>query len=223
MAEKKATTEAKKEDAKTEEVQETKELTFHEKVVAIQTRLNAPKSRFNKFGNYAYRSLEDILEGLKPLLAEFQLLMTITDEVVLIGERYYIKATVTLMETRGGSFYREGLCSIHSTGYAREEESKKGMDGSQITGSASSYARKYALNAMFNIDDTKDADTEEQKMQTERKAEPRALTKEEVEAIEKACAEKEGRKEAVLEWAKVDSFERMTVTQYKQAMERFGK
>lgn len=213
MAEKKAKTE----EVQTEEVQETnlKDLPFDEKIIEIQCRLNAPKSRFNKFGNYAYRSLEDVLEALKPLLRLYGVLLIINDEIVQIGDRYYVKATATLHGGNGGM--------RSATAYAREEETKKGMDGSQITGSASSYARKYCLNALLNIDDTKDADTEEQKMQTERKAEPRALTKEEVEAIEKACAEKEGRKEAVLEWAKVDSFERMTVTQYKQAMERFGK
>lgn len=189
---------------------EEKVLSFNEKVIAIQCRLNAPKSRYNKFGNYSYRSLEDILEAAKPLLKEYGLLLTIKDEIVLVGERYYVKATATLKGD--GEEYS-------ASAYARETETKKGMDESQITGSASSYARKYALNGLLCIDDTKDADTNEQKMQTE----GGLLPKDKIDAIEAACAEKEGRREAVLKWANIDSFEKMTLTQYNQAMEKFGK
>lgn len=120
-----------------------------EKLSKMQTELSAPKSLFNKFGNYPYRSAESILESLKPLLKEVQAVIAITDELVQIGDRYYIKTTATLRDTEG---------EISTTAYAREEETKKGMDASQITGSASSYARKYALNGLFAIDDTKDAD-----------------------------------------------------------------
>lgn len=128
----------------------------------IQKVLKAPKNQFNKFGGYNYRSCEDILEAVKPFLESVP--VTITDELVLIGNRYYVKATVTFGE-------------ISVSAYAREEENKKGMDASQITGSASSYARKYALNGLFLIDDTKDADAtnkhgkEEQKQ--EKKTEPK--------------------------------------------------
>lgn len=115
----------------------------------IQQKLKAPKSQYNAFGKYKYRSCEDILEAVKPLLGDYTL--TISDEIVLIGERYYIKATTHL-------FDKEGKIVAENTAYAREEETKKGMDSSQITGAASSYARKYALNGMFLIDDTKDAD-----------------------------------------------------------------
>lgn len=118
---------------------------------AIQQKLNAPKTQYNKFGNYYYRSCEDILKGVKPLLAETNCVLTITDEIKQLGERFYIEATATLM-TSGG-------VKISVKGIARESLTKKGMDDSQITGTASSYARKYALNGLFAIDDSKDADT----------------------------------------------------------------
>lgn len=125
---------------------------LQEALIAIQKKLKAPKDLYNKFGNYKYRSAESILEAVKPLLAENGVLLLITDEIVMIGTRYYVKSTATVQkdgETRFG------------VGYAREDDSKKGMDGSQVTGASSSYARKYALNGLFLIDDTKDADTDE--------------------------------------------------------------
>lgn len=129
------------------------EKTFTEKVVTIQAELKAPKGQSNKFGNYKYRSLEDINEAVKPLLARENLQLTVSDELILIGERYYIKATAMISDSAGNKVI------VH--GYARESEQKKGMDDSQITGTASSYARKYAMNGLFLIDDTKDADTNE--------------------------------------------------------------
>lgn len=119
------------------------------KLVAVQAALKAPKGQFNKFGGYKYRSCEDILEAVKPLLLEQGLQLTITDEPVEVGGRIYIKATATVTD---------GSETAAVSGYAREAETKKGMDESQITGTASSYARKYALNGLFLIDDTKDAD-----------------------------------------------------------------
>ena len=116
----------------------------------IQQALKVPKGQMNKFGNYKYRSCEDILEAVKPLLEECTL--TINDEIVLIGNRYYVKATARLSKE---------LEQVEVSAYARESDTKKGMDESQITGSASSYARKYALNGLFAIDDTKDADTQD--------------------------------------------------------------
>lgn len=116
----------------------------------IQQKLKAPKNQRNSFGGYNYRSCEDILEALKPVLAEFNAAVLLSDEIVQMGTRWYVKATATLKtETE----------SVSVTAYAREAETRKGMDDSQITGSASSYARKYALNGLFGIDDTKDADT----------------------------------------------------------------
>jgi len=128
-----------------------------EKLTIIQTKLKAPKNQFNKFGGYNYRSCEDIVEAVKPLLAELSLSLVINDEVVMIGNRYYVKATVTLYD---------GEKSISTTAFARESETKKGMDESQITGSSSSYARKYALNGLFAIDDVRDADTRDNTIQT---------------------------------------------------------
>jgi hypothetical protein len=122
------------------------------KLVEVQSKLKAPKSQFNKFGNYAYRNCEDILEALKPLLNEVKAIINISDDVVLVGERYYIKATVKFICAETGEI-------IEASAMAREEENKKGMDSSQLTGSTSSYARKYALNGLFAIDDTKDSDT----------------------------------------------------------------
>ena len=121
-------------------------------LLKIQNELKAPKGNYSSYGGFKYRSCEDILEAVKPLLKEEGLTLTISDEMVMVGERYYIKATATI---------RDGEESISVSAYAREAESKKGMDESQITGTASSYARKYALNGLFLIDDTKDADTDE--------------------------------------------------------------
>lgn len=121
------------------------------KLTNIQSTLKAPKGNFNSFGKYKYRSCEDILEALKPLLAEHSCVVTLSDEIVQIWERYYIKATATLLDCESGE-------TQSTTAFAREELEKKGMDSSQITGSASSYARKYALNGLFAIDDGVDAD-----------------------------------------------------------------
>lgn len=126
------------------------DITFQQKVVAIQSKLKAPKGQYNSFGKYNYRSCEDILEGVKPLLSEQGLILTIEDSIEMIGDRYYVKATATLSD---------GTNSISTSAYARESLDKKGMDASQVTGATSSYARKYALNGLLAIDDTKDADT----------------------------------------------------------------
>lgn len=121
-----------------------------QRVGDIQHKLKAPKGQYNSFGKYNYRSCEDILEGVKPLLKEHDLALLIDDEIVQIGERYYVKATAKITDGRE---------IVSATAYAREPDTKKGMDESQITGATSSYARKYALNALLCIDDTKDADT----------------------------------------------------------------
>jgi hypothetical protein len=127
------------------------QMSIYKKLLDIQSELKAPKNQFNKFGGYNYRSCEDILEGVKPLLKEHNTTLMIHDQIVNIGSRYYICATVTFIDIESGE-------KIMCEGLAREEESKKGMDGSQVTGAASSYARKYALNGLFCIDDTKDSD-----------------------------------------------------------------
>lgn len=142
-----------------------------EKMLNIQQELKAPKGQYNSYGGYKYRSCEDILEAVKPLLKANNLILTISDEIENIGDRYYIKASVIIRDMDGAS--------ITNVAYAREDENKKGMDAAQITGTASSYARKYALNGLFCIDDTKDADTDEHAKQTgaEPKAEKKATEK----------------------------------------------
>lgn len=130
-------------------------MSIYSKLLDIQNELKAPKSQFNKFGNYNYRNCEDILESVKPICKKHNAVVYLSDKLVLIGERYYIEATATLVDVETSE-------TAVVTAYAREEENKKGMDGSQITGASSSYARKYALNGLFDIDDTKDSDTTNQ-------------------------------------------------------------
>jgi len=127
-------------------------MSVNEKLIAVQSKLKAPKNQTNDFGKYKYRSCEDILEAVKPLLKEHGLSLVVSDEIFCVNEkRVYVKATATV---------NDGEISVSATAYAREPEIKKGMDESQITGAASSYARKFALNGLFAIDDTADADTE---------------------------------------------------------------
>jgi hypothetical protein len=128
-----------------------KEMSVGIKLVDIQRKLKAPKGQYNSFGKYKYRSCEDILEAVKPLLAKEGCVLVISDDVVQVGERYYIKATATLTDSEDGS-------CITTSAFARESFDKKGSDESQITGAASSYARKYCLNGLFLIDDTRDSD-----------------------------------------------------------------
>jgi hypothetical protein len=123
---------------------------LNKNLLAIQQELKAPKGQYNNFGKYKYRSCEDILEAVKPLLQKYSCTLVISDDILMLGSRFYVKATVTLSN---------GEEDIITTAFAREEEEKKGSDSSQITGAASSYARKYALNGLFCIDDTKDSDT----------------------------------------------------------------
>lgn len=126
-------------------------MNIYEKLMSIQSKLKAPKGQYNSFGKYNYRSCEDILEGVKEHLKESKAILLLNDTVEQVGERIYIKATATLVDTEKGD-------KIEVSAYAREDETKKGMDLSQVTGSTSSYARKYALNGLFCIDDTKDSD-----------------------------------------------------------------
>lgn len=132
---------------------------FLKRVGMAQAELKAPKNQYNSFGKYNYRSCEDILEAAKPICRKHDLVLLLTDKPVCIGERYYIEATARLYDTESDLF-------LEATASAREADTKKGMDDSQVTGTASSYARKYALNGLFNIDDTKDADTDAYKKQT---------------------------------------------------------
>lgn len=129
-------------------------MNLYEKLQQVQSKLKAPKNQYNKFGGYNYRNCEDIQEAVKPLLQEVKAALVVGDELILIGERYYIKAVAKFIDCESGE-------SVENAAYAREELDKKGMDVSQVTGSTSSYARKYALNGLFCIDDVKDADSQD--------------------------------------------------------------
>lgn len=158
-------------------------MNIFEKLSNIQNELKAPKGQYNKFGGYKYRSCEDILEAVKPICKKYKTVLVLSDTLENIGDRYYIKATAKLFDIEGQPENDE-MDGIENTAYAREEESKKGMDGSQITGTASSYARKYALNGLFNIDDTKDADTDEYTKQTQEDDGNKKISKTQAEALE---------------------------------------
>lgn len=153
-----------------------------EKLLAVQTELKAPKGQYNSFGKYKYCSCEDILEAAKPLLAKHKATIFLSDRIEVIGERYYLVATARFVDVESGRF-------IDVTASAREEESKEGMDGSQVTGASSSYARKYALNGLLAIDDTKDSDTTNTG-ETEKKTTRAKETKDWRQAFINLCGEK---------------------------------
>lgn len=171
---------------------------LHDRLVGIQSELKAPKGQYNSFGKYKYRSAEDILEAVKPLLKKYSCKLTIMDEIHLIGERYYVKAIATISD---------GTESLSVCALAREADTKAGMDCSQITGAASSYARKYAMNGLFAIDDTKDADalntTPEYTAPAPKKAKAKPVIQEGNENWDKAltyCREKHFSAEALRQW-----------------------
>lgn len=167
-----------------------KERTFLERVSLLITELKAPKSQRNNFGKYNYRSAEDILEAVKPLAYKNGLVAKLSDEPVMIGDWHYIKATASIKDVKTGE-------EEVATAYAREPLAKKGMDESQITGTASSYARKYAMNGLYQIDDTKDADTDEYTEQV-KQATPKPITKTQQQALQK-------RSDEIAELAKLES------------------
>ena len=145
-------------------------MNVYKKLMQVQAELNCPKDLFNKFGNYSYRSAESILESLKPLLKKHGAVVNISDNLVLIGDRYYVESTASFIDADTGE-------KVEVKALAREEESKKGMDASQLTGSTSSYARKYALNGLFAIDDNKDSDSTNTHGKNENKADTKANNK----------------------------------------------
>ena len=179
---------------------------IYEKLSKIQEELKAPKGQYNSFGKYKYRSCEDILEAVKPLLVKNKLSMQISDELMQIGDRYYVKASAILLDIEDNS-------TMTNTAYAREEEEKKGMDGSQITGTASSYARKYALNGLFLIDDTKDADTDEYQEQNNK---VKKITKEQIKKLGELVDDIP----AMLNYFKIDKIENMPYDLAQQTIER---
>lgn len=190
-----------------------KKMNIYEKLSAIQTELKAPKNLYNKFGKYSYRNAEGIMEAVKPYLAKYKCYLIVADEVACAGDRYYVKATARLGNVD------EPTEMVQTTALAREEETKKGMDGSQITGTASSYARKYALNGLFILDDTKDADTDEYHEETEAKKSPKTPKQAAKEAypprkemMDVAIAYYG--EEKILKGYKVESFEAITDEQW---------
>lgn len=183
-----------------------------ETLKTIQAELKAPKGNYNQFGKYHYRNCEDILEAVKPLCAKYDSVLTLSDKPILIGERYYIEATATLRTPRN---------CFEVRAYAREEDTKKGMDASQITGAASSYARKYALNGLFCIDDTKDADTSkegpaekaQQKQDTEQEQNQR-ISSFQVDEVVEMCDKHHKDAADMCKYFKISAVEEMTVAQY---------
>lgn len=174
----------------------------------IQQKLKAPKGQHNDYGGYNYRSCEDILEAVKPLLKANNCVLTINDELEMIGERYYVKATATLKYLEDGDY-------ISNSAYAREPAEKKGADLSQITGACSSYARKYALNGLFCIDDVKDADaTNDHGKGDTTKPEPKKASAKQIELINKLIEDKE----AMLAYYKVEKVEDLTLEQASQVI-----
>lgn len=191
---------------------ENKELNIYEKLIKIQQELKCNKGQYNDFGKYRYRSCEDILESVKPLLQKYDLVILLGDDIIYTGERYYIKATAVISDTNGNT--------IQNTAFAREEEAKKGMDGSQITGTASSYARKYALNGLLAIDDTKDADTNEFKQQT---IEEEKATKEQIDYIKEMLTTGDYDEEEVKEYLKKCRRKKLSDLSKKEAAEFIGE
>ena len=179
------------------------------KLMNIQQELKAPKGQYNSFGKYAYRSCEDILEAVKPLLKKEKVVLTIGDELQYIGNRYYIKATATLIDT-------ESEATISNSAYAREEETKKGMDGSQITGASSSYARKYALNGLFGIDDNKDSDTTN--IQSKEEKEDKKASPKQIELIQKYYQGENLTK--LLEVNNIDKLEDMSINKASEILSK---
>ena len=185
-------------------------MAIHEKLLKTQPVLKAPKSQYNSFGKYYYRNCEDILEAVKPICVQHGAVLTVADEIVNISDRFYVKATATLTDVETGE-------KVQNTAYAREEVDKKGMSSEQVTGSCSSYARKYSLNGLFCIDDTKDADTlnqgdQEPKVNAKQIAELQALAKQKGVSIEK-----------IVSGYKLKSIQDIHPAQYNQAMASLEK
>ena len=188
---------------------------MNEALRSIQSELNAPKNLYNRFGNYSYRSCESILEAVKPLLKKYDAEVVITDKIELIGDRFYVKAE---------AIFTCGDDTVIVNAYAREPENKKGMDESQITGAASSYARKYALNGLFLIDDNKDADTDENHVERENRSAAKQkqddpnVTAKEIKTMTDFAKEVEVPIESICERFEVSSLQDMTMTQYVSAV-----
>lgn len=193
-------------------------MSVYEKLMKIQGSLKAPKGQYNRFGNFNYRSCEDILEALKPLLVKYKALVTINDRLVQIGERYYVEACATLIDVEDGA-------NVSVMAYAREAESKKGMDESQVTGATSSYARKYALNGLFAIDDNKDMDRLNNEEAEWNKEQKRQSNPKQEEIVKAKNREKfEGQEQELIHMFDIAKSAAISKSDLRKEMkERFGK
>ena len=178
---------------------------IYSRLQAVQMELKAPKDQYNNFGKYSYRSCEDILEVVKPLCQKQGLLLSLTDEIVEMGGRNYIKSIARVIEMETGK-------DFFTVAFAREDETKKGMDGSQISGCASSYARKYALNGLFCIDDTKDADT------LDNRSEVQLATQKQQNELEVLCQKTVSDLKKVLAWVHCQNIKELTVPAWQRAV-----
>ena len=192
---------------------------INEKLMRIQTQIKAPKNLYNSFGKYNYRNAESICEAIKPFLEKENVSLILVDDMVAIGNRYYLKATARLLDNENNE-------SIEVSAFAREPEQKKGMDESQITGTASSYARKYALNGLFLLDDTKDADTDEYHNQTayqQANENKTTVTSEQVGKLKLEMIRTGATEQYICEYYKLNKLIDMTQEQFVNAMEMFKK
>lgn len=189
---------------------------IYEKLLTIQQELKAPKGQYNSFGKYYYRSCEDILEAVKPLCIAQKAVLVLLDEITEIGGRVYVKATAKLIDT-------ESSGSVTNTAFAREDESKKGMDGAQITGTASSYARKYALNGLFCIDDSKDADTNEYKEQQGQEKQEQHPTAQQVAELMALAKQKGVAVESIVNGYKLQKLEDISTVDWAKSMNALRK
>lgn len=190
-------------------------MTVYEKLKVVQQKLIAPKNQYNSFGKYNYRNCEDILEGAKSILNETNSVIVISDELVQVGERYYIQAKARFIDCDTGE-------SIENTSYAREEENKKGMDSSQVTGATSSYARKYALNGLLCIDDVKDADSRDNTVKNDQKtADDQIIDAIKIKVIKKELERTGIREKVILNTYKITKLEDMKTSQFTDAMTKF--
>ena len=191
---------------------------INEKLMRIQTQIKAPKNLYNSFGKYNYRNAEGICEAVKPFLEKENVSLILVDDMVAIGNRYYLKATARLLDNENNE-------SIEVSAFAREPEQKKGMDESQITGTASSYARKYALNGLFLLDDAKDADTDEYHKQTayQQANNKTTVTSEQVGKLKVEMLRTGATEQYICEYYKLNKLIDMTQEQFVNAMEMFKK
>ena len=187
----------------------------YKKLIDVQNKLKAPKSQFNSFGKYSYRNAEDILEAAKPILKEFGATVFIKDEIELIGERYYIRSRAKFVDVETGE-------EVETVAYAREAEEKKGMDSAQVTGATSSYARKYALNGLFLIDDTKDND-HDTLHKSDIKTEELEINQTQIDSVVQLITDTKTELKPFLEYFKIKEISQMTATQASQAIKMLEK